>query len=61
MSKNLIINYSRKGENYVNGSIVDLKMGNTEICTGAKFGTGGDGSVIKRFHQKADCKSAGVW
>ena len=32
MSKNLIIYYSRKGENYVNGRILDLKKGNTEIC-----------------------------
>ena len=32
MAKNLIIYYSRKGENYVNGSIVELKKGNTEIC-----------------------------
>lgn len=32
MAKNLIIYYSRKGENYVNGKIVDLKKGNTEIC-----------------------------
>ncbi|QCT07718.1 flavodoxin [Ruminococcus bovis] len=32
MSKNLIIYYSRKGENYVNGNIVSLKKGNTEIC-----------------------------
>ncbi len=32
MAKNLIIYYSRKGENYVNGNIVDLKKGNTEIC-----------------------------
>lgn len=30
--KNLIIYYSRKGENYVNGRIEDLKKGNTEIC-----------------------------
>ncbi|MBQ9229170.1 MAG: NAD(P)H-dependent oxidoreductase [Eubacterium sp.] len=29
--KNLVIYYSRKGENYVNGSIVPLKKGNTEI------------------------------
>ena len=28
--KTLIIYYSRKGENYVNGSIVNLKQGNTE-------------------------------
>lgn len=32
MAQNLIIYYSRKGENYVNGRIVDLKKGNTEIC-----------------------------
>ena len=32
MAKNLIIYYSRKGENYVNGRIMDLKKGNTEIC-----------------------------
>lgn len=32
MAKNLIIYYSRKGENYVNGRIVELKKGNTEIC-----------------------------
>lgn len=32
MAKNLIIYYSRKGENYVNGSIRNLSKGNTEIC-----------------------------
>ena len=32
MAQNLIIYYSRKGENYVNGRIVDMKKGNTEIC-----------------------------
>lgn len=32
MTKNLIIYYSRKGENYVNGRIENLKKGNTEIC-----------------------------
>lgn len=31
MSKNLIIYYSRKGQNYVNGNIKELKKGNTEI------------------------------
>lgn len=31
MSKNLIIYYSRKGENYMNGRIVNLSKGNTEI------------------------------
>lgn len=41
--KNLIIYYSRKGENYVGGSIQNLKEGNTEIA--AKFiqkAVGGD-------------------
>lgn len=32
MSKNLIIYYSRVGENYVNGSVKLLSKGNTEIC-----------------------------
>lgn len=32
MNKNLIIYYSRAGENYVNGSIKNLEKGNTEIC-----------------------------
>lgn len=31
MAKNLIIYYSRKGENYVNGSIINIEKGNTEI------------------------------
>ena len=31
MAKNLIIYYSRKGQNYWNGSIRELKKGNTEI------------------------------
>jgi flavodoxin len=31
MSNNLIIYYSRKGENYVNGEIQNLSKGNTEI------------------------------
>ena len=31
MAKNLIIYYSRKGQNYVNGSIRELSKGNTEI------------------------------
>ena len=30
--KNLIIYYSRKGENYVGGSIQNLEKGNTEIA-----------------------------
>ena len=32
MAKNLIIYYSRVGENYVNGRIEKLEKGNTEIC-----------------------------
>lgn len=32
MAKNLIIYYSRKGENYVNGGVRKLSKGNTEIC-----------------------------
>ena len=31
MSKNLIIYYSRTGENYWNGSIKNISKGNTEI------------------------------
>ena len=31
MAKNLVIYYSRKGQNYVNGSICNLTIGNTEI------------------------------
>lgn len=30
--KSLVIYYSRKGENYVNGSITNLEKGNTEYC-----------------------------
>lgn len=33
MAKNLIIYYSRNGENYVNGSLVKLEKGNTEIAS----------------------------
>jgi flavodoxin len=32
MKKNLIIYYSRKGENYVNGSLQNLSKGNTEYA-----------------------------
>ena len=31
MAKNLVIYYSRKGQNYVNGKLVDLEVGNTEL------------------------------
>lgn len=32
MAKNLILYYSRRGENYVNVRIENLRKGNTEIC-----------------------------
>ena len=32
MQKNLILYYSRKGQNYVNGRILDLEKGNTALC-----------------------------
>ena len=32
MAKHLVIYYSRKGQNYVNGGIKNLSKGNTEIC-----------------------------
>lgn len=31
MSKNLIVYFSRSGENYVNGQVVSLEKGNTEV------------------------------
>ena len=34
MGKTLIAYYSRRGENYVNGNIVNLKLGNTEVVVG---------------------------
>ena len=34
MAKTLIAYYSRRGENYVNGSIRNLKLGNTEVVAG---------------------------
>ena len=34
MSKNLIIYYSRRGQNYVSGSIKNLAKGNAELITG---------------------------
>jgi flavodoxin len=53
MANNLIIYYSRKGENYVNGSIKKLSKGNTEIV--AEFiqdAVGGDlfqVDTVKRY------------
>ena len=59
MAKNLIIYYSRAGENYVNGKIIDLKKGNTEICAEyIQKAVGGDlfeietaESYAKDYHQ----------
>ena len=54
MVKNLILYYSRKGENYVSGRIVDLPKGNTEIC--AEFieqAVGGDLFEIETVHAYA--------
>lgn len=43
MSKTLIVYYSRKGENYVNGSVRSLAKGNTEVVAEMIAGmTGGD-------------------
>jgi flavodoxin len=43
MAKTLIAYYSRKGQNYVRGSIKNLKVGNTEAVAGMlKEITGGD-------------------
>lgn len=43
MSSNLIVHYSRRGQNYVNGCIRDLKRGNTEIAAGfIRDAVGGD-------------------
>lgn len=48
MGKTLIVYYSRRGQNYVNGSIVNLDKGNTEIV--AEYiheATGGDLFEVK--------------
>ena len=43
MSRTLIVYYSRKGENYWNGSVRKLERGNTEIVAEMIAGiTGGD-------------------
>jgi flavodoxin len=55
MSNNLIIYYSRKGENYVNGEIQNLSKGNTEIV--AEFiqdAVGGDLFEVDTVEQYAD-------
>ncbi len=32
--KSIVVYYSRRGNNYLNGNIVDLKVGNTEVVAG---------------------------
>lgn len=54
MSSNLIIYYSRKGQNYVNGSIKDLKQGNTEIVAQyIRDAVGGDMFEVRTVKQYA--------
>jgi flavodoxin len=55
MANNLIIYYSRKGENYVNGGIKNLTKGNTEIV--AEFiqdAVGGDLFEVDTVERYAD-------
>jgi flavodoxin len=55
MANNLIIYYSRKGENYVSGSIKNLSKGNTEIV--AEFiqdAVGGDLFEVDTVERYAD-------
>ncbi len=55
MSENLIIYYSRTGENYVNGNIKNLKKGNTEICAEfIKEAVGGDLFEIRTMKEYAE-------
>lgn len=55
MAENLIIYYSRTGENYVNGSIKNLKKGNTEICAEfIKEAVGGDLFEIRTMKEYAE-------
>jgi flavodoxin len=55
MANNLILYYSRKGENYVNGGIKNLSRGNTEIV--AEFiqdAVGGDLFEVDTVERYAD-------
>ncbi len=55
MARNLIIYYSRKGQNYVGGSIKSLEKGNTEICAEAvKNAVGGDLFEIETVKEYAE-------
>ena len=61
MAKNLIIYYSRKGENYVNGNIEKLAKGNTEICAEyIQKAVGGDLFEIKTVTEYGDSYRACV-
>lgn len=55
MSKPLIVYYSRKGENYWNGSIKNLAKGNTEIVAemiaGLTVGDLFEVETVKRIRQ----------
>lgn len=49
MGKNLILYFSRRGENFVNGSIQKLEKGNTEICAEyVQKAVGGDLFEVRR-------------
>lgn len=55
MAKNLIIYYSRKGENFTNSGIKKLEKGNTEIC--AEFiqkAVGGDLFQVETEHEYSE-------
>ena len=55
MSKNLILYYSRRGENYLNGSIKSLAKGNTEICAEyIQNAVGGDMFEIRTEEKYSD-------
>ena len=55
MAKNLILYYSRKGENYVNGSVRSLSKGNTErVAEFIQKAVGGDLFQLETVHTYAD-------
>lgn len=54
MTENLIIYYSRSGENYVNGKIKNLAKGNTKICAEyIQKAVGGDLFEVKTVEEYA--------
>ena len=55
MNKYLIAYFSRKGENYVNGQILDLPVGNTEVAAKELQNlTGGDLFCIQPAREYAE-------